>query len=268
MFEWQKETRDGMVNLVSKNREYIEKTNDIVRQIHQDYIGRNSQLYNSEELLWINYFMNSVAYKSFLVRIAIEQLQTVKFGRIEESLWPAIENNLNSMDCSDDEQIIISFALESFLFEARSFLDIYMIFICLLLKTGFTSGHMSKGKFEKELSKSIDPLLSEKAIWVKSYFDNEVFGEENDREAVIFRKDWGQLVKSLRDKIAHRDIIRQSFESKEEFIFNIRLEWPTLKKFTYHTLAETIGNGIHALFYKVLCHIYESNWDDYLIASK
>lgn len=267
MFDWQKETRDGMLLMVSKNREYIEKTNEIVRRIHQDYIERNSNLYNSKELLRINYFVDSVAYKSFLVRIAVEQLQSVKFGRIEESLWPAIENSLNSLTCSDDEQVLVSFALESFLFEVRSFLDIYMILICLLLKTGFTNGYMSKATFENELKKS-GPPFSLKAKWVKDYFSSEVFGIENNNEAEIFRKDWGELVRSLRDKIAHRDVIRKSFDSKEVFINNIRLEWPTLQKLTYHSFAETVGNGVHALFHKVLCHIYDLKWDDYLIHDK
>jgi len=41
------------------------------------------------------------------------------------------------------------------------------------------------------------------------------------------------------------------------------VEWPTLKGITYHLLAETIGNEMHALFHQGLCHIYELKWDDY-----
>lgn len=264
MFEWQKEIKDGMLLMVSKNRGYIEATHRILRHIHGIYIGKSSHLYTEEELLRINHFLDSIIYKSFLARVAVEQLQAVRHGRINESLWPAIENSLITLDCSDDEQVLVSFALESFLFESRSFLDVYMIFVCLLLKTGFTKGHMSKSRFYDELDKVVEPLFAPKAKWTKEYFDTYVFGHEENGGTSISRNDWGTLLKSLRDRVSHRDVISLSFESKEKFIANIRLDWPTINELTYHSMAETIGNGIHALFHQGLCHIYELKWDDYL----
>ena len=198
-----------------------------------------------------------------MTRVAIEQLQSVRHGRINESLWPAMENCLVTLDCSDDEQVLVSFALEAFLLEARSFLDVYMILVCLLLKTGFTKSHMSKSKFYDELDKPVESPFSEKAKWIKQYFDTEVFGLEEKQDASIFRNDWGTLLRSLRDRISHKDVINFSFDSKETFISDIQLDWPTIKGITYHSIAETIGNGIHALFHKGLCHIYELKWDDY-----
>ncbi len=263
MFDYQREIRDGMLLMVSQNRGYIEATYNILKYVHGIYFSKNSHLYTADELSWISHFLDSVIYKSFLVRIAVEQLQSVKHGRINESLWPAIENSLETLDSSDDEQVLVSFALEVFLFEARSFLDVYMIFVFLLLKTGFTKGHMSKSKFYEELDKVVEPPFDQKARWVKEYFATSVFGYEENQETSIFRNDWGTLVRSLRDRIAHRDIINLSFDSKEKFINDVRLDWPTLKGITYHSLAETIGNEIHALFYRVLCHIYELKWDDY-----
>lgn len=263
MFEWQKEIRDGMLLMVSQNRGYIEATHNILRYIHNIYIRENSHLYTKDELFWISHFVDSVIYKSFLVRIAIEQLQSVRHGRINESLWSAIENSLETLNCSEDEQVLVSYALESFLFEARSFLDVYMIFVCLLLKTGFTKGHMSKSSFYVELDKVTDPPFDQKSQWMKNYFETKVFGQEENPKNSIIRNDWGTLLRSLRDKVAHRDVINLSFDSKEKFINDIRLDWPTLKGITYHSLAETIGNGIHALFHQGLCHIYELKWDDY-----
>ena len=117
---------------------------------------------------------------------------------------------------------------------------------------------MSKSIFYEELDKVTEPPFGQKARWIKEYFEMSVFGHEEDQSVAIFR-----LVRSLRDKIVHRDVISLSFDSKEKFINDIRLEWPTLKGITYHSLAETIGNEIHALFYRVLCQIYELKWDDY-----
>ncbi|HBG59675.1 MAG TPA: hypothetical protein PLX92_02280 [Anaerolineaceae bacterium] len=264
MFEWQKEVRDGMLLMVSQNREYIEATHNILRKIHKSYLSNNQHLYTEDELSQINHFFNSVIFKSFLTRLAIEQLQSVRHGRINESLWPAIENSLYTLNCSDDEQVLVSFALESFLFEARSFLDVYMIFVCLLLKTGFTNGHMKQSRFYDELDKVNEPPFVEKARWIKQYFDTNVFGFEEKQQKFIIRNDWGTLLRSLRDRISHRDVISLSFDSEEKFIADIRLDWPTINGITYHSMAETIGNGIHALFYQGLCHIYELKWDDFL----
>jgi len=264
MFEWQKEVRDGMLLMVSENRRYIEATNNILRKIHNSYISNSQHLYTEDELSQINHFFNSIIFKFFLTRIAIEQLQSVRYGRIDESLWPAIKNSLYTLNCSNDEQVLVSFAFESFLFEARSFLDVYMVFVCLLLKTGFTKGYMNKSKFYDELDKVNKPPFVEKARWIKQYFDAYVFGVEVKQQESIIRNDWGTLLRSLRDKISHRDAISLSFDSEEKFIADIRLDWPTIKGITYHSMAETIGNGIHALFHQGLCHIYELKWDDYL----
>jgi hypothetical protein len=263
MLEWQKDVRAGMLLMVSQNRGYIEATHNILRHVHHIYIDKNSYLYTDQELSRIDHFLNSVIFKSFLVRVAIEQLQSVRHGRINESLWPAIENSLTTLNCSDDEQILVSFALEAFLFEARSFLDVYMILVCLLLRTGFTKGYMSKTRFYEELDKVTEPSLAQKAEWIKQYFDIHVFGLKPDKTTSISRDDWGTLLRSLRDRISHRDVISFSFDSKEKFIDDIRLDWPTIQGITYHSLAETIGNGIHSLFHQGLCHIYELNWDDY-----
>lgn len=263
MFEWQKETRDGMLQMVANNRGYIEASHKVLRHIHNIYIEKNSNLYSSKELVWIDHFLDSLIYKEFLVRIAIEQLQSVRHGKINESLWAAIENSISTLNCSEDEEILVSFALESFLFETRSFLDVFFIFVCLLLKTGFDKGFMGKSKFYDELDKVVGSPFNDKAIWLKKYFDTNVFGHEEDQNASIFRKDWGTLLISLRDKIAHRDAINISLDSKEKFIDDILLEWPTTKGITYHLLAETIGNGVHALFHQALCHIYGLDWDNY-----
>lgn len=268
MFDWQRDSRDAMVLMVSKNRDYIEETSRVLTSIHSDYLESVPNRYSSEELDWIDHFLHTVIFKYFLASIAIEQLQTVKFGRLDESLLPAIENSLARLDCSEDETVLVSFALESFLFEARAFLDVYMIFICLLLKTGFSKGRMSKQSFYDELEGVSDTDLKEKATWVKMYFEERVFGEPEPYGKAVFRDDWGSFLRSLRDRVAHRDRLLLSFESTERLGKEILLDWPTLNTITYHTLAETIGNEMHSLFHKVLCHIYERDWDEYQQASK
>ena len=61
MFDWQRESRDGMLLIVSKNRNYVEKTIRIFKKIHQVYLERTSDIYTTEELGWINHFADSIA---------------------------------------------------------------------------------------------------------------------------------------------------------------------------------------------------------------
>lgn len=261
MYGRQKEIKDGLLLLIKKNRDYIDENVRIFRQIHYVYMETNANYYSKTDIFWINHFLDSIIHKVYLASISVEQLQAVRYGKINESLWSAFENNLVRLECSDDEQLIVSFALECFLFESRSFLDIHMAYICLLLKTGFSKGYMNKTRFFEELGKVNQPPFMQKAEWVKRYFERNVFGVE-EADTSIIRKDWGRLLQSLRDKIAHRDIINPSFDSNETLINNILLDWPTLKGMTYHLLSETIRNGMYLLLHDVSAYIYELKWDD------
>jgi hypothetical protein len=195
------------------------------------------------------------------VLISVEQLQAVRHNKINESIVPAIENSLDRLDCSNNERLLVSFAFENLLFESRAFLDLYMILVCLLLRTGFTKGYMNKERFFDELDKVQQIPFSQKAEWVTDYFKSNVFGEYDDKSFV--RKDWGELLKSLRDRIAHRDIIRPSFDSDETLIKGILLDWPTLQGMTYHAICEMIRNGMYLLFYDVSAFLYDLKWDDF-----
>ena len=50
MFEWQKEIRDGMLLMVSQNRDYIEVTHKILKHIHGIYVSNSSHLYPQDEI--------------------------------------------------------------------------------------------------------------------------------------------------------------------------------------------------------------------------
>jgi hypothetical protein len=261
MFEWQKVASDGLLLLLQKNRSYIDENVRRLRLMHQHYVRVNADLYEESALQWLEHYLNSVVHKYYLASISVEQLQVVRHNKINETILPALQNSLDRLDCSDDEQLIVSFALECFLFESRAFLDLYMILVCLLLRTGFARGYMTKERFYNELGRTDQEPFVKKAAWVKVYFDDKVFGEHNDKAFVW--SDWGKLLKSLRDRIAHRDIVQPSFDSRETLIHDILLDWPTLQKMTYHSMCEMIRNGMYFLFYDVSAYIYDSEWDAY-----
>lgn len=252
-----------MLLMVSRNRLSIESTHRILRQMHASYLETHGLLYSQEERHWLQHYLNSLIQKSFLTRVAIEQMQAVRYGAVDASLLEAIERGGQDISILKDEEVVVSFALEAFLFEARAFLDVYMIFVCLLLKTGFQKGHMSVSRFFEELDKPKEPPFGEKAKGVKRYFETRVFGPLEERGVSVIRNDWGTLLRGLRDRVAHRDIVVPSFESGEILARGVRLDWPTVQGLTFHSLAETVGNGIHGLFQEVLSYIYEVDWDDY-----
>jgi hypothetical protein len=186
----------------------------------------------------------------------LEQLWSLSDTKRQELLY-ALQNSLDRLDVSDDELLLISFVFEGFLFQARAFLDFYMLYLCLFLKTGHR-GSISTKKFLKALEQVQQSPFTEKAEWVRDYFDNKVFGTP-DWEG-LNPNNWGSLLVSLRDKIAHRDHLRPSFDSEEALIGKVLFDWPTLQNITYDRFCQYMQNGMFALFTDVSPILYELEW--------
>ncbi len=220
------------------------------------YLQGNSALYTPDDVQQIQYFLGAVAYKFHLANLSLEQLWSLSHSKRDE-LFYALQNSLDRLDVSDDELLLTSFALEGFLFQARSFLDFYMLYLCLFLKTGH-QGSMSKEKFFKALKRANLRPLASKAEWVRDYFAKKVFGS-SDREG-LNPNDWGCLLISLRDKIAHRDRLHPSFEGNETLVGKVLFDWPTLRNITYDRFCQYMQNGMFALFKDVSPILYELEW--------
>ena len=161
------------------------------------------------------------------------------------------------MHVSDNELTIISFVFESFLFQFRSFIDFFMLYVCLLLKTDH-KGKISKEKFYKSLKRKFEKDHHSKALYVDDYFRTHVFGQNEFNG--LSQNNWGALLIDLRDKIAHRDKIRPSFKSNEKLMDRILFNWPTIQDLTYDRFYQSIENGMFSLFSDVITHIYNLKW--------
>jgi hypothetical protein len=257
---WQGAAADSLRALVERNMHYIDENIRRLKLMQHIYLEENAHLYtNDHEVEQIQYYADVVSYKYWLASISIEQLQAVRHSRIDEGILSALENSLDRLDCSDDDRLVVSFALECFLFQAMAFLDLYMIHVCLLLRTGHR-GSMRRRVFYRELSNAQQGPFADKAGWVEEYFRSKVFGATY-KPASWVREDWGCLVESLRDRIAHRDRVRPSFDSQETLINSVLLDWPTLQKMTYHSLCEMLRAGMYYLFYDVSAFLYDLEWD-------
>lgn len=248
---------NGLRTLLSKTRKYADSFPKKVQAMQGIYLGRNTGLYTSGELQQLRYYLRAAMYKFYLATLGLEQLWALSHTKRDE-LVEALQNSLDRLECSDDELLLMSFALENFLFQARSFLDFYMLYLCLLLRAGH-EGSMSRKRFYKALGNAGDSDFAEKAAAVEDYFDSRVFAEP-DSNFVLSPDNWGSLVASLRNKIAHRDRLRPSFDSGEALIDEVLFDWPTIQAITYDRFCQYMQNGMFMLVTDISPIIYDVEW--------
>jgi hypothetical protein len=242
--------------LVHNSRRHADIPIQKIHAMQDAYTQENSHLYTSAELQQIEYYLKAVTYKFHLTNLNLEQLWALSDMKRQE-LFYAIQNSLDRLDVSDDELLLISFVFEGFLFQARSFLDFYMLYICLFLKTGHR-GSMSRDRFFQALRRTTEAPFANKAKQVHNYFDKKVFGNHDHSESDTDY--WGSLLQSLRDKIAHRDRLRPNYSSDETLLGKVLFDWPTLKDVTYDRFCQYIQNGMFSILTDVSPVIYEIEW--------
>lgn len=246
---------NGLHILLDETRKYSDSIPKKVEAMQDIYLKRNSTLYTKEENQQLQYYLKACNYKFYLATLSLEQLWALSHTKRGQVI-NVLENSLDRLDCSDDDILLISFVFEGFLFQSRAYLDFYMLYLCLFLKTGH-QGRISKSKFDKALMNAPTPL-DEKATIVKEYFQSEVFADtKNDW---LSPENWGTLLRSLRDKIAHRDRLRPSFDSDETLAGQILFDWPTLQQTTYDRFCQYMQNGMFELLREVSPILYDLEW--------
>ena len=74
-------------------------------------------------------------------------------------------------------------------------------------------------------------------------------------------ENWGTLIQSLRDKIAHQDRIRPNFSSGEKLLDRVSFNWPTLRGMTFDPFCQFMENRIFFMMTEIssLCMIWNGN---------
>jgi hypothetical protein len=220
------------------------------------FLEKNINLYSDEKLLEVKYYLRALSYKFHLANLSLSQLWALSDTKKYE-LFDALQNSLDNIEYSDDELLLISFVFENFLFQAQSYVDFYMLYISIFLQSNH-QGSISEKKFFKTVGGIIDGPFTDKAKLVSEYFSTKVFGlPERDG---INPNNWGTLLKSLRDRIAHRDIIRPTFNSNETIAGKLLFDWPTLQNITYDRFCQYMQNGMFALIQDVSSILYDLEW--------
>lgn len=205
------EFSQSMKKLLVAMRDYTDSLPQKLIKMQEIYLRKNAKLYSLSELDTIRRYLQAVIYKYQLASLSLEQLWAITDSK-RLTVLDAVKNGADRLDYTDNELILSSFAFEGFLFQGRSFLDIYMIYLLNTLKTGH-QGSMSFDRFFKELAKPTqEPFLSKSKL-IQEYFTTRVFGHYESK--TDSRNDWGQVLRSVRDKIAHKDVLQPSQDSNE-----------------------------------------------------
>ena len=193
-----------------------------------------------------------------MANYSLEQLWVIRDAKVEANLFEIFNNSITSLKLTDNEVFLQSHILEQFLFQGRSYLDFFMLYLAHFLRTGHT-GAISTKKFYKGLSQANPELLDKKAIKVKTYFRENVFSLEKPVDSGQ-PTNWGELLKSLRDRIAHRDRINISMNNREQIMNDILLEMPTLQDLTYERFCQAMNNGMYELIRDLFPILYHLEW--------
>ncbi len=246
----------SLVKLAQKN---MEPTVLKTKAAQETYLANNRGIYEDDEIATLQYFLDAFLYKFQLANFSLEQLWTIRDAKVVENLHEIIRNSISTLDLTNNEVFLQSFLLEQFLFQGRSYLDFTMLYIAHFLRTGH-EGSMSTKTFYNRLAKAEPCSPRVKSTKVEHYFKTKIFGTE--KEIIITSpSNWGTLIKSLRDKIAHRDRIKLSKNSSDRIMNDILLDFPTLNDLTYDTFCQAMQNGMWNTICELLFPIlYDLEW--------
>lgn len=245
-------------SLVAKAQRDMQPTVEKTRAAHRIYVGKNASIYSEDELQTAQHFLDAFLYKYQLANFSLEQLWAIHEAKIEANLLDIVRNLIESLELSDSEQFLQSHCFEQFLFQGRACLDFYMLYIAHLLRTGH-EGSMSRDRFYKRLQNAKPNSLSIKAKRVEHHFKTNIFGSGYNIDGLA-QNNWGESLKSLRDKIAHKDEIKLSKNSLERIMNEILLDFPTIRDLTYERFCQEMHNGMWYMAKHLFPILYGIEW--------
>lgn len=216
--------------------------------MQEAYLKRNGNLYSEGEIETIQQKLEALLDKLQMASFWLEQMWALSNAHRGQSFETGEEISL-----SPGQTFVLRCYLDAFLFEARAYVDFFMFYVLLILKPPQVDPqmHMKKAVFLKALERVEEPF-KQKAQTIR-----EAFQQHDD--------EWISFLKSLRDRIAHRDMLRASFNSIEEIgslkSAPVRFNWPTINERTYERLCQDFENGIFELILDVAPVLFGIQWE-------
>jgi hypothetical protein len=245
--------------LVTISKRSADNFGQKVSTMQEIHLQSSPDTYTARRAEQIRYYLKAVLYKFQLINLSLEQLWALSETK-RTDLFSALENSFDRLDTSDNELLLISFAFEGVLFQAMACLEFYFLYICFFLQLLSVDyrGKMTRSKFLTTLKKAQNEGPTKKTTLVEKHFNTKVFGE--DKQDAWHPNNWGTLLISLRDKVAHRDRLRPSFDSNETLIGRVLFDWPTLRGITYDRFYQSMQSGLFCLLKELSPVLYDLEW--------
>ena len=188
--------------------------------------------------------IDAVLWKFTLSGIHLERLWMF---RESLDLQKVLDSSFGKHSMTSHEEIAAALELEGFLFQGRAMLDFLMHHVLAACRVGF-QGQMSRRNFRKVIHR-VGDTNSDKANAAMQYLDLYVFPDDK----------WGGFIRSLRNRIAHRDRLRPGRESQEKAI-DTALDWPTIRGSTFHRLTQDFENEAWEALTTMIPALWDRTW--------
>ena len=144
---------------------------------------------------------------------------------------------------TDREVAFLTAEFEAYLFQARAFISVAQIHTLDACRVPF-GGQITNEKYARAVSKAPEDVRV-RLTRAHNYFSDKVFGCGQ----------WGSVLKSLRDRVAHFDRVRPSKSTSDEGSEDL-----TVARFSLERLAQDFENGTYDLLVNVIAPIWERDW--------
>jgi hypothetical protein len=191
------------------------------------------------------------ALRAALFKFELAHVHLEHVWHIRESigLELLLDNSIESHTWDSETSTLGSLHLEGFLYQARAFLDATMLHTVLALGVQFR-GSMSTKSFKKIVDPGSDRRPAHADEVQALFFD----------DGGVFAPDaWGSLLRALRDKVAHGRDFEPGHDSSER-VGVVTLDWPTLRKQTFHALLQSFENDAFGLLCELVPVLYGTPW--------
>jgi hypothetical protein len=249
---------DGLRRLRENTLRVTENSVKKVLSAQEAFLHRNPHLYGVDEQRYLQYTLEGALHKYLMASLNLEQLHSLSLTLHDEAVISGVYEKL-SFEASDDDLLLVTWSFEGFLFQSRAFLDFYRIYLCAYLQEPHR-GYMSSKQFKAKLRDAKRGPFAEKAGRIETYFDEGVFAPDPSISDVSAPKNWGTVLKSLRDKVAHWQQIQPSFDASEDANWPFKFNWPTLQQVGYDKFCQAMQNGMFFLLYEMLPVLYDLEW--------
>lgn len=187
--------------------------------------------------------IDAVMWKLTAAGIHLERLWEYKESTAMKRLLENVNQyNSDPKRFTDKEVAYLTVEFESYLFQARTFINVAQIHTLDACRIEF-GGQLTNNEYKKAV-KNATSDVSDRLVSAHDYFTNKVFGNEK----------WGALLKSLRDRVVHYDRIRPSI-SVDSDTAQLNVVGLTIER-----LSQDFENGCYDLVVEVIAPIWEREW--------